>query len=44
MISNHLLLYRIAELMLEMQQNMLPVDNSFDVEQISDFVFTIYNL
>ena len=41
MTSNHLLLYRIAELMLEKQQHLLPVDDLFDDEQIGDFVKSI---
>ena len=41
MTSNHLLLYRIAELMLEHEQHILPVDFLFDDEQIGDFVKSI---
>ena len=41
MTSNHLLLYRLAELMLEHEQQMLPVDLLFDDEQIGDFVKSI---
>ena len=38
MTDNHLLLYRLAELMLEHEQHVLPVDLLFDDEQIGDFV------
>lgn len=41
MTDNHLLLYRIAELMLENEQHVLPVDLLFDDEQIGDFVKSI---
>ena len=41
MTSNHLLLYRLAELMLEHEQHILPVDLLFDDEQIGDFVKSI---
>ncbi len=41
MTSNHLLLYRLAELMLEHEQHILPVDFLFDDEQIGDFVKSI---
>jgi hypothetical protein len=41
MTDNHLLLYRLAELMLEHEQNILPVDLLFDDEQIDDFVKSI---
>jgi tetratricopeptide (TPR) repeat protein len=37
MTSNHLLLYRLAELMLEHEQHILPVDLLFDDQQIGDF-------
>jgi hypothetical protein len=36
MTSNHLLLYRLTELMLEQEQHNLPVDLLFDDEQIGD--------
>jgi tetratricopeptide (TPR) repeat protein len=41
MTSNHLLLYRLTELMLEHEQHILPVDLLFDDEQIGDFVKSI---
>jgi tetratricopeptide (TPR) repeat protein len=41
MTSNHLLLYRLAELMLQHEQHLLPVDLLFDDEQIGDFVKSI---
>ncbi len=41
MTSNHILLYRLAELMLEHEQHVLPVDLLFDDEQIGDFVKSI---
>ena len=41
MTSNHILLYRLAELMLEHEQHLLPVDLLFDDEQIGDFVKSI---
>ncbi len=41
MTSNHLLLYHLAELMLEQQQHILTVDLLFDDEQIVDFVKSI---
>ena len=37
MTSNHLLVYRLAELMFEHEQQILPVDLLFDDEQIGDF-------
>ena len=41
MTGNHLLLYRLAELMLEHEQHVLPVDLLFDDEHIGDFVKSI---
>lgn len=41
MTNNHLLLYRLAELMLEHEQHLLPVDLLFDDEHIGDFVKSI---
>ena len=41
MTSNHLFLYRLAELMLEHEQHILPVDLLFDDNQIGDFVKSI---
>ena len=41
MTDNHLLLYRLAELMLEHEQNVLPVDFLFDDEQIGVFAKSI---
>ena len=41
MTSNHLLLYRLTELMLEHEQHILPVDLLFDDAQIGDFVKSI---
>jgi tetratricopeptide (TPR) repeat protein len=41
MTDNHLLLYRLAELMLEHELHILPVDILFDDEQIGDFVKSI---
>lgn len=41
MTSNHLLLYRLTELMFEHEQHILPVDMLFDDEQIGDFVKSI---
>jgi hypothetical protein len=41
MTDNHLLLYRIAELMLTHEQHILPVDLLFDDELIGDFVKSI---
>ena len=41
MTDNHLLLYRLAELMLEHEQHVLSVDLLFDDEQIGDFVKSI---
>ncbi len=41
MTGNHQLLYRLAELMLEHEQHILPVDLLFDDEQIGDFVKSI---
>jgi len=37
----HLLLYRLAELMYDHEQNILPVDVLFDDDQIGDFVKSI---
>jgi len=39
--DNHLLLYRLAELMFKHEQHVLPVDLLFDDEQIGDFVKSI---
>ena len=41
MTNNHLLLYRLAELMLEKQQHILPLDDLFEDEQIGAFVRSI---
>ncbi|MGC6434683.1 MAG: tetratricopeptide repeat protein [Crocinitomicaceae bacterium] len=41
MTDNHLLIYRFAELMLEHEQHVLPVDLLFDDEKIADFVKSI---
>lgn len=41
MTDNHLLLYRLAELMLRHEQHVLPVDTLFDDDQIGDFVKSI---
>ena len=41
MTSTHLLLYRIAELMLANGRHVLAVDNLFDDEKIGDFVKSI---
>lgn len=41
MTDNHLLLNRLAELMLEHEQHVLPVDLLFDDERIGDFVKSI---
>lgn len=41
MTDNHLLLYRLAELMLEQEQHVLPVDLLFDDDLIGDFVKSI---
>lgn len=41
MTGNHLLLYHLAELMLEHEQHIFPVDLLFDDEQIGDFVKSI---
>jgi tetratricopeptide (TPR) repeat protein len=41
MTDNHLLLYRLASLMLEHEQHQLPVDMLFDDEHIGDFVKSI---
>lgn len=41
MTDNHLLIYRLAELMLVHEQNILLVDLLFDDEQIGDFVKSI---
>jgi len=41
MTTNHLLLYRLAELMLEYEQHVLPVDLLFDDDQIGEFVKSI---
>jgi tetratricopeptide (TPR) repeat protein len=41
MTGNHLLLYRLVELMLQHEQNILTVDLLFDDEQIGDFVKSI---
>jgi len=41
MTDNHLLLYRLAELMLKHEQHVLPVDLLFDDKQIGDFVKSI---
>ena len=41
MTDNHLLLYRLAELKFEHEQQLLPVDILFDDEHIGDFVKSI---
>ena len=41
MTSSHLLVCRLAELMLEHEQHFMPVDLLFDDEQIGDFVKSI---
>ena len=41
MTNNHLLIYRLAELMLEKQQHILPLDDLFEDEQIGAFVRSI---
>jgi tetratricopeptide (TPR) repeat protein len=41
MTDNHLLLYRLSELMLEHEQHQLPVDMLFDDSHIGDFVKSI---
>ncbi|MFN6260066.1 MAG: tetratricopeptide repeat protein [Bacteroidota bacterium] len=41
MTDNHLLLYRLGELMLQHEQHVLPVDLLFEDEQIGDFVKSI---
>ena len=41
MTNNHLLLNRLAELMLEKQQHILPLDDLFEDEQIGAFVRSI---
>jgi len=41
MSTNHLLLYRLAEIMLDLQQHILPVDLLFDDDQIADIVKSI---
>ena len=41
MTNNHLLIYRLAELMLEKQQHILPLDDLFEDEQIGSFVRSI---
>lgn len=41
MTNNHLLLYRLAEIMLVHEQHVLPVDLLFDDEQIGDYVKSI---
>jgi tetratricopeptide (TPR) repeat protein len=41
MTDNHLLLYRLAELMFEHEQQILPVDLLFDDPQIGDFAKSI---
>lgn len=41
MTENHLLLYRLAELMLQHEQHIIQVDLLFDDEQIGDFVKSI---
>jgi tetratricopeptide (TPR) repeat protein len=41
MTGNHLLLYRLAELMFEKEQHVLSVDDLFDDTQIGDFVKSI---
>ncbi|MFM7053146.1 MAG: tetratricopeptide repeat protein [Bacteroidota bacterium] len=41
MLSNHLILFRLAELMLDREQHVLSVDDLFDDEQIGDFVKSV---
>lgn len=41
MTDNHLLLYRLAEIMLEQEKHILPIDLLFDDEKIGDFVKSI---
>ena len=41
MTNNHLLLYRLAELMLDKQQHLLSLDDLFEDEQIGSFVKSI---
>jgi len=41
MTDNHLLIYRLAELMFKYEQHILPVDLLFDDEQIGDFAKSI---
>ena len=41
MTNNHLLLYRLAELMLKKQQQILPLDDLFEDEEIGAFVRSI---
>ncbi len=41
MTDNHLLLYRLAEIMLEQENHILPVDLLFDDAQIGDFAKSI---
>lgn len=41
MTNNHLLLYRLTELMLEKQHHILPLDDLFEDEQIGAFVRSI---
>ena len=41
MTFNHLLLYRLAERMLEQQKHILLVDELFDDDVIADFVKSI---
>jgi tetratricopeptide (TPR) repeat protein len=41
MTNNHLLIYRLAELMLENQQHIMPLDDLFEDEQIGSFVRSI---
>ena len=41
MTNNHLLIYRLAELMLEKQYHILPLDDLFEDEQIGSFVKSI---
>ena len=41
MTPNHLLLYRLAEIMLQQEQHVLPVDLLFDDAQIGEFVKSI---
>ena len=41
MTNNHLLLYRLAELMLDKEQHILSLDDLFEDEQIGSFVKSI---